>query len=65
MQSGFTGSFLVCDERHSNSKLTVLGYFKQALPGKIIMSMSIRLIAFLGLTAATTALMALPYLTIN
>ena len=29
------------------------------------MSMSIRLIAFVGLTAATTALMALPYLTIN
>jgi hypothetical protein len=29
------------------------------------MSMSIRVIAFLGLAAATAALMALPYLTIN
>jgi hypothetical protein len=29
------------------------------------MSTSIRLIAFVGPTAATTALMALPYLTIN
>jgi hypothetical protein len=29
------------------------------------MSMSLRLVAFLGLSAATTALMALPYLTIQ
>jgi len=29
------------------------------------MSMSIRFVVFLGLTAATTALMALPYLSIN
>jgi hypothetical protein len=29
------------------------------------MSLSIRFVAFLGLTAATTALMALPYLTIQ
>lgn len=29
------------------------------------MTMSIRLVMFLGLTAASTALMALPYLTIN
>jgi hypothetical protein len=29
------------------------------------MSMSIRFVVFLGLTAVTTALMALPYLSIN
>jgi hypothetical protein len=29
------------------------------------MSMSLRVVAFFGLTAATTALMALPYLTIH
>lgn len=29
------------------------------------MSMLFRLVAFFGLTAATTAVMALPYLTIN
>jgi len=32
---------------------------------KIVMSMSLRVVAFFGLTAATTALMALPYLTIH
>jgi hypothetical protein len=29
------------------------------------MSMAIRLVAFVGLTALTTAVMAVPYLTIN
>ncbi len=30
-----------------------------------MLKMSIRLVAFFGLTAASSALMALPYLTIN
>jgi hypothetical protein len=56
---------LACDGVHSNAELTDVGLSEANCWEEIMLKMTIRLVAFFGLTAASSALMALPYLTIN